>query len=276
MTDLSFIKMQGCGNDFILIDTRQSDFSEADIIDLAPELCNRRFGIGADGILALKPAEDPSLDYTMFYRNADGSDAGMCGNGARCIALFAAKTGLGSSLQFNVHDKIYKASVIPDENYVWLMFPMQVSVHSVDIPEEPPLYQIHTGTEHIVQEISAAQFPDVEELRKRGKFLRCHQRFEPEGTNVNFILSQESDEINLKTYERGVEDLTLACGTGAIASAIAKHNINQQKKSDNNITVQVDGGTLSIRFRYHPEEESYSDIQLGGAAGFVYRGSYPF
>ncbi len=267
--------MQGCGNDFILIDARQTALSDADVIHLAPELCDRRFGIGADGILALKTAENASVDYKMFYRNADGSDAGMCGNGARCLALFAEKTGLGSSLLFDVHGKTYKASVTPDKNYVWLTFPMQLSVHTIEISGEPLLFEVNAGTEHIVQEITTTQFPSDEELKKRGKLLRYHQRFQPKGTNVNFIYPQKQDELNLKTYERGVEDLTLACGTGAIASAIAKHAINQQKKVVNDIMVQVDGGILSVRFRYHPEDENYSDIQLGGAAEFVYEGRYP-
>jgi diaminopimelate epimerase len=274
MAHLSFFKMQGCGNDFILIDNRKANLADAELITLAPDLCNRKFGIGADGILVLKPADKPSLDYTMFYRNSDGSDAGMCGNGARCLALFAQRSGLGSSLLFDVHHKIYKASVEPADNYVWLTFPMQLSVYSMEIAGEPSLFQANAGTEHIVLEVSAEEFVRDEELKKRGAYLRRHKRFRPRGTNVNFICCQETSEIRLKTYERGVEDLTLACGTGAIASAISRHSIKQLKEVDNNITVQTDGGVLNIRFRYNPQDNSYSDIQLGGKAQFVFEGEW--
>lgn len=249
--------------------------TDADLIALAPELCDRRFGIGADGLLALKPTNKPSLNYTMFYRNADGSDAGMCGNGARCLALFAENLGLGSSLRFDVHDKVYKASVDSAENYVWLAFPMQLSIQPIGIDDEPPLFRVHAGTEHIVQEISPDDFGRNEELKKRGRYLRYHERFEPEGTNVNFICARETNKIKLKTYERGVEDLTLACGTGAIASGITCHSIKQLKKVDNDITVRADGGNLNVRFHYNSENNSYSEIQLGGGGSICLRRRVP-
>lgn len=274
MTHLPFYKMQGCGNDFIIIDNRKTSLSDADIIALTPKLCDRRFGIGADGILVLKPTDKPSLDYMMFYRNADGSDAGMCGNGARCLALFAEKSGLGSSLLFDVHDKVYKASVNPTKKYVWLSFPMELAVRRIEIAGEPPLFQANAGTEHIVQVVSPKQFTKDEELKKRGELLRYHQRFEPRGTNVNFICFKKPNEIDLKTYERGVEDLTLACGTGAIASGIAHHAIKQESEAENDITVHVDGGTLDVCFHYSPEDNSYSEIGLGGPAQFVFEGTY--
>ncbi len=274
MSHLPFTKMHGAGNDFIVIDNRKPLIANEEIISLAPALCHRRFGIGADGILALLPAADSSVDYIMFYRNADGSDAGMCGNGARCLALFAAEAGLGTSLTFKVHDTVYRAEVDESGQYVTLFFPMQVEVQEIDLPGEAPLFQAYAGTEHIVSEIPSANFKDDEALRAAGKHLRYHERFNPPGTNVNFICGESSNEINIKTYERGVEDLTMACGTGAIASAITWHHMHHSDAPANTIQVKAEGGTLNVHFSYNPNERYYSDIQLGGKARFVFDGRY--
>src|SRR5699024_6307176 len=119
-----FTKMQGAGNDFVIIDNRDYHLSKKRIIELAPELCDRKFGVGADGIMALLPAENSEIDYSMFYRNADGSDAGMCGNGARCLALYAWEKGLGTTFSFNVHDTVYQAEVIPEKRHAIIHFPI--------------------------------------------------------------------------------------------------------------------------------------------------------
>lgn len=276
MDSLSFTKMQGAGNDFVVIDNREQIFSNEDIIKLAPKLCNRRFGIGADGILALHTPDDPSLDYTMFYRNADGSDAGMCGNGARCLALYAARAGLGSHLAFNVHDTIYKAEVNSAKGCVTISFPMEVNLHKIDIDGEPAIYQLYTGTEHIVLETPESVFKDDEQLRARGKQLRNHTQFNPPGTNVNFIVGKTADAIRIKTFEKGVEDLTLACGTGAIAAALSWHHIQQADSSAGSIKVHADGGDLQVNFKYNDIPNGYYAISLSGGAQIVFEGTYTF
>jgi diaminopimelate epimerase len=288
MTDVSFTKMQGAGNDFIIIDNREQELSETEIISLAPRLCHRRFGIGADGIIALLPPSpgQSALDYTMYYRNADGSDAGMCGNGARCLALFAARAGLGSELKFNVHDSVYHASVDETMGTVTLSFPTQLQVKKIALENESELYQVHAGTEHIVQEIAAADFKKDEMLHQIGERLRYHDRFDPPGTNVNFICghSRASDSpgtpaaFRIKTYERGVEGLTLACGTGAIAAAVTWHHLHRQDQGNKlrKIEAEAEGGTLNVNFTYSKEEKLYSDIKLSGGAEFVYEGVFEY
>lgn len=274
METIPFFKVQGTGNDFVLIDNRELNLSDQTITSLAPDLCNRRFGIGADGVLGLQPPEDSSLDYTMLYCNADGSDAGMCGNGARCLALFAEQSGLGDNLRFSVHQDVYQAKVKPDDQYVRVKFPMQVEIRQIYFPDEPILYQVNTGTEHIVQNVSDKQFDQVELLAHKGKTLRNHVQFKPKGTNVNFVYGDDADNIKVRTYERGVEALTMACGTGAIASGITWHSQNKRDAGEHQITVKTDGGLLNVGFNYDTDEETYSDIELGGEAHIVFEGEY--
>ena len=267
--------MHGAGNDFVIVDNRDTRISTEKLIALTPELCRRRFGVGADGLIALLPPSGTATDYTMFYRNADGSDAGMCGNGARCLALFAARAGLGEQLRFTVHETTYQAEVNSSEQYITLSFPMQIDVQEIDLPNEFPLFQAHAGTEHIVRKISPSDLANDEKLKKEGRRLRYHERFNPPGTNVNFICSgNSSNEIQIKTYERGVEDLTLACGTGAIASAVVWHQIQNFNESTEAVKIQAEGGTLDVYFSYNSDVNTYSDIQLGGEAQFVFEGTY--
>lgn len=267
--------MQAAGNDFVLFDNRQLKLERRKIIELTPKLCDRRFGVGADGILTLLPPDDPSLDYTMFYRNADGSDAGMCGNGARCLALYAERTGLGKDLHFNVHSNIYRAHVDPENSNVQIEFPMQLEVQPIQLSGKPTLYQVDAGTEHIVQRVSSDVFEDRKKLKQMGQKLRCHSWFEPKGTNVNFVYVNNQNQIKLRTYERGVENLTLACGTGAIAAAIARHRQNDPHPGHHELPIQTDGGELKVKFIYEANSKSYSDIELLGEAHFVFEGKWP-
>ncbi len=265
--------MQGAGNDFIIIDNRNKALSKQQIIAFAPKLCDRHFGIGADGIITLESSKNRLVDYTMFYRNADGSDAGMCGNGARCLALFAAKNGFDSNLSFNVHNTIYEARVEP-KNQVEITFPVSVEINEVNTEDET-VFKLHTGTEHIVLQLSDAELRDSDFLMEKGRKLREEPKFNPPGTNVNFIHGTSKNTLILRTYEKGVEGLTLACGTGAIASALAWNHIqkiNPEKRLST--IVQTDGGTLQVGFRYNRDKHLYSDITLSGEARFVYEGMY--
>lgn len=269
---LPFTKMQGTGNDFIVIDNRDHIISLNKIIDMAPTLCNRRFGIGADGILLLQPVNEPTLDYTMIYRNADGSDAGMCGNGARCLARFANRNGLGEKLAFNVQDHAYRAHVKGQS--VRIQFPIQTKVQEIHGITDQLIYQIHTGTEHIVLQVPADKLEQEDELRKQGRHLRYHKEFHPPGTNVNFLVGKDTNSLKLQTYERGVENLTLACGTGAIASALCWHHIQQLNSMENISQISVKGGELEVSFSFDQKTSKYKNITLTGPAEFVFSGIY--
>ena len=266
---IHFHKMEGAGNDFIVIDNFEYNFSIEQIISMAPSLCDRKFGIGADGIMALHPPQQDGLDYTMIYRNADGSDAGMCGNGSRCLAVFAANKGLGTSLSFNVHDAIYKAEV--NGEYASISFPDVQQPKQISVQQQD-LIQVFTGTEHVVSMDTAELLENENELRKKGKSIRLDDTFSPNGTNVNFVCSHSDSKIQLQTFEKGVEDLTLACGTGAIAAAISSHHLHTPNSSSGDYTVQVKGGVLGISFNYDEQSKTYTNVYLNGPGTFVFEG----
>ena len=274
MTDktiLEFTKMQGAGNDFILFDNRTTRFSEQQIEALAPVLCDRKFGIGSDGIIALEYDASKKADLVMAYKNPDGSDAGMCGNGARCFAAYAVTLGCPSDFTFKVHDKIYRAEV--NGEMATIHFPLETSVKSTLIDNKEYL-EVYTNTEHIVCSATPKQLLNEDRFRKKGRELRCHSEFEPKGTNVNFIRGLEADSLELQTYERGVENLTYACGTGAIASALAWHHLQDRDSGEYKFEVNVKGGTLTVYFTFHSTTKKYSAVSLEGPAVFVFEGHY--
>ena len=264
--------MQGTGNDFIVIDNRENPVTIEQIVEWAPKMCDRRFGIGADGIILFHNATDPALDYTMTYRNADGSNAGMCGNGARCLALFAHSLGLGSEFSFNVHNNIYEAEILP-ENHVRISFPMKTEIDKLTIDGQV-LYQSYPGTEHITLPVEKDDLGNEEKLISLGRKLRHEDKFNPPGTNVNFIYGEDAENVHLQTYERGVENLTLACGTGAIASALTWHYLQEEKNSESSIKVHVKGGELKVDFSFQEHNNSYHNIKLSGSAEQVFSGEY--
>lgn len=272
MREITFYKMQGAGNDFVVIDNRHLQFSMKEIIDFTPELCDRRFGIGADGLIALESPQVDEVDYTMIYRNADGSDAGMCGNGSRCLALFAANHGFGMQQTFNVHNAIYNADVDLQNNSVSVGFPDVLEPENIQI-ENHQLIQVYTGTEHVVNFVDEDQLKIESELITVGSVFRNHASLNPPGSNVNFVCKKEETKIELQTYERGVEGLTLACGTGAIASAIATHFANDEKENKNfDYVISVKGGMLNVSFNYDNQNKTYKNIRLAGPANFVFEG----
>lgn len=269
---IPFTKMQGAGNDFVVLDNRSQQYTEEELIELAPKICNRKYGVGSDGLLALMPPETDDVDYTMFYRNPDGSAAGMCGNGARCLAQFAHSHGFDSYHSFNVGSQVYEA-LVEDTETVRISFPVETSADELQIDGQQ-LYAIHTGTEHIVTVVDDDSMEDEKFLREEGRLLRHHSRFQPKGTNVNFISGIDDSHLKLQTYERGVEDLTLACGTGAIASALIWHHMQDGDDAPRKFTVETKGGTLVVYFSYNPNTQTYSNIKLEGPAHFVFEGKY--
>ncbi len=270
-TTLPFIKMQGAGNDFVLFDNRSFKIDDEVLTEIAPVLCNRKFGVGSDGLIALCYDVSKKADLVMVYKNPDGSDAGMCGNGARCFAAYAVTLGSPTEFSFRVHDKIYKASV--DDNNVTISFPLETNVVEEKVGSEAVL-SVYTNTEHVVCPVQKDQLEDEKQLITNGRYLRYHNHFQPVGTNVNFIAGVNSDELCLQTYERGVENLTLACGTGAIASALAWHHLQQVGDGSFSYSVKVRGGILTVHFDFDKQAGHYRNIRLEGPATFVFEGQY--
>lgn len=270
--DIFFTKMQAAGNDFVVIDNRAKTYTKDQLIALTPNICDRKFGVGSDGILALFPPEQEEVDYTMFYRNPDGSDAGMCGNGARCIALFAQSLGFADEHRFNVHKNVYEAHILAD-NAVSIAFPIEASINARTLDNEQ-LYTIQTGTEHLVLPVEKQTLEEKKNLVQKGRHLRYHDQFAPKGINVNFICGTEDTALQLQTYERGVEDLTLACGTGAIASALVWHHLQNSTTTAEKYSVHTQGGTLTVHFSFDADTETYRNIKLEGPARFVFKGTY--
>lgn len=262
--------MEGAGNDFIVVDNRRNLLSLDEWIEATPKLCDRKFGIGADGLLLLNAPEMEGVDYTMIYRNADGSDAGMCGNGGRCIARFAAENGFPNQHQFNVHENIYTADVA--ENEVSIHFPISVQPNKITIGGVNYI-KADAATEHLICFASLRQLKEEDELREKGRTIRMDKNVNPPGSNVNFVYAEKQDKIQVQTYERGVEDLTLACGTGALASAIATHFSYKKKPTHAEIMVQMKGGTLKASFDFDSQQYSYHNLILTGPANFVFKGS---
>lgn len=270
-TSRTFYKLQGAGNDFVVFDARGGDLALDKLISAAPRICDRRFGIGADGVMALFP---PRLDehYEMIYRNANGSDAGMCGNGGRCIARLATHLGVSATHRFSVHGHSYTAQVEP--NHIDIHLPAKPQIQTISDEYFGQISIINTGTEHIVIQCEEDFFYDSVKLRNFGRSLRFDERFAPKGTNVNFYTRHEdSGRIRLATYERGVEDLTLACGTGALAAAIVHAQINSPVNIANQrIIVENNGGNLTTSFNL--SDGTATNLHLIGPAEIVFKGEF--
>lgn len=249
---LAFTKMHGAGNDFVLIDNRDARFGLDELVRLTPQLCDRRLGIGADGLLALFP--DDVHTYRMVYRNADGSDAGMCGNGGRCIAAYAIRSGVPDPHTFICHRHVYQAASAGTG--IRLRFDMAVRIRPTDDG-----FRIDTGTDHLVVPVDAGRLEDGDWLRSTGRTLRHRHN-----ANVNFVV-WDGDAVRIRTYERGVEDLTLACGTGALAAATWAGDAGRD------VPVISEGGTLTARFNRDASTGDYRDHTLTGPAVFVYEGA---
>ncbi len=301
----NFLKIEATGNDFILVDARKQDIPLEHLERIAPEICHRKTGIGADGLLILHPHSTMGADYTMIYKNADGSDAGMCGNGGRAMAFYASQNGFSDKHSIQVNQQVYEAFVHPGSHQVELSFP------NCDTPDPIPhewvarmnesytdqspqkaatrsplfiaeaAFRVYPQTEHVVvfsNDPLAIQPSEL--LVKLGRSIRNDQLFHPKGTNVNFVYSQQAHHIQLETYERGVEDFTLACGTGAIASALAVHTKEGSKAGSHLYRVTVQGGLLEVSFVCSGtdtlpkggHEKVFDKIVLKGPARIVFNG----
>ena len=252
---IAFAKYHGTGNDFILIDNRQAQFSLSK--EEVAALCHRRFGIGADGLMLLENAE--TADFRMIYYNADGGLSTLCGNGSRCIVAFAHRLEMlrGEEAVFEAADGLHRARLLPDGN-------ITIEMQNVDAihPDEEGVF-LDTGSPHLV-----IRTPDArsENVCAQGRELRNAARFAPGGTNVNFVEKRGDGSLYVRTYERGVEDETLSCGTGVTAAAIASVG---GKTGAFDIRVETPGGLLSVRFQIASAGKA-TDIYLTGPVQFVF------
>lgn len=252
--ELTFYKYQGTGNDFVMIDDRAESLDLANL-NLVKALCDRRFGIGADGLIAIR--NHPDFDFEMIYFNADGSQS-MCGNGARCAVAFSSFLGImEGKTSFLAIDGPHEAIVNGD-----LVELLMGDVNEISSKRED--YFVNTGSPHHIRFVEKAEgYPVFQE----GKAIRYDADYAPRGTNVNFVEPIAQDEVYVRTYERGVEDETLSCGTGVTAAALVYGRQQQQ----NHIKINTLGGKLSVKFNSNPDG-TFSKIWLIGPAEQVFSG----
>jgi diaminopimelate epimerase len=257
---IPFFKYQGTGNDFILIDQRFTQFLSRKDHLLIEKICDRRFGIGADGLMLLQFTE--GYDFEMIYFNADGRESSMCGNGGRCIVAFAKKLQvIDSQCHFLAIDGPHDAKINESGNLVELKM---IDVRQVETNSN--FYVMNTGSPHYVKFVNDMGKINVFE---DGKKIRYSERFEKEGINVNFVEEKENG-IQVTTYERGVEDETFSCGTGVTAAAISFAKKNSLHTGT--VTIQTKGGNLSVRLE-NDGYTGYKNIWLCGPATFVFEGN---
>ena len=253
----TFYKYEGTGNDFIFIDNRQNNFPKNDI-KLIEKLCDRRFGIGADGLILLE--NDIETDFRMVYYNSDGNQSSMCGNGGRCIVAFAKSLNMISNeTTFIATDGLHDAKIL-DNGIISLQMK---NVDEVKIEKEYVF--LNTGLPHHVMLVDDL---DNYDIKTNGAKIRYSDLYGKAGSNVNFVKQISDNHFRLRTYERGVEDETYSCGTGATAAAIAMNAIG--KTNSHKIQLDVEGGKLEVSF--DKVNDSYVNVFLTGPATFVFEG----
>lgn len=255
--NLTFYKYQGTGNDFVMIDNRTNLFPKNNT-KLVAFLCDRRFGIGADGLILLENHE--TYDFKMMYYNSDGNESSMCGNGGRCLVAFAKQLEIiEDKAQFEAIDGYHYATVA--ENGIVSLQMKDVS--AIDVRENYSF--LNTGSPHHVELVDDLYNLDLKSI---GSKIRYSDLYGKEGSNVNFVKQIDSDKFAVRTYERGVEDETLSCGTGVTAVAIAMYT-NDKTKS-NIIKLSVEGGDLEVSFK--EDSGKFTEVFLTGPATYVFEG----
>lgn len=255
--EINFDKYEGTGNDFVMIDNRNDFFPKNDVKRIA-HLCDRRFGVGADGLILLE--NDSNFDFKMVYYNSDGNQSTMCGNGGRCLVAFAKKLNIiDDSASFMAIDGLHHATIF-DDNIVSLQMKNVESVNS-----QPNYTFLDTGSPHHIEVVSTISNLEV---KSKGAAIRYSAIYDSAGANVNFVEQINEDTFSIRTYERGVEDETLSCGTGATAVAVAMNHIG--KTNSNAIKINVQGGKLEVSF--DKTDSLYFNVFLKGPAAFVFQG----
>ena len=264
---MEFWKMNGAGNDFIILDNRVLGASPDRLGRIALALCRRRFSIGADGLMAVEEGTQGG-DFKMRFYNSDGSLGEMCGNGARCFALFAEHRGIGGETKFfDAADGLHTARI---RRLKGTSGEIELGMTAVrEIRTGDGWWFLNTGVPHYVEFVDDLEAVDV---TGRGRAIRRDTARFPQGTNVNFVQIAGDGAIRIRTYERGVENETLACGTGATAAAIVTAFARQPHTTDFRITVP--GGALAVRFSHEQGTQTYTDIRLTGPARRVFEGVF--
>jgi diaminopimelate epimerase len=263
---LHFTKMNGAGNDFVLLDNRngQIKLSREQIV----RLCDRHRGIGADGVILLRPACTAQADWAWDFYNSDGSTGEMCGNGARCFGRFVERlAGVNGAFTFETGAGVITAMLSGDRVTVNLTAPTGLRLaESVGLAAGPVvIHSLNTGVPHAVLFVPDADRAMVMQL---GPEIRRHAHFGPRGTNVNFVQVLGPDHIRVRTFERGVEGETLACGTGVSASAMIAARVHGFKSP---VRVQVQGGD-QLEVAFADDGQAFRDVRLTGPADFVFTG----
>jgi len=258
---IPFYKYQGTGNDFIIIDNRDKKITALPQATIA-QWCDRKFGIGADGLMLLEEKE--GYDFEMIYYNADGKTSSMCGNGGRCITAFANFLGIlnNSNARFLAIDGPHDA-VVKTADYIELKM---IDVSTETYNKQNPF--LDTGSPHHIEFVDKLTSIDI---YKNGKAIRYNDHYKEEGTNVNFVEPLTDLAIKVGTYERGVENETLSCGTGVTAAAIAYHLSYTPQTITNAVDIQTKGGNLQVRFQ--KKQHLFHDIWLCGPATQVFNGT---
>jgi diaminopimelate epimerase len=263
---IEFFKMSGSGNDFILIDNREYSLPAADVTGFVKRICEPKVSVGADGLILIEHSD--RVDFRWRFFNADGSEVDMCGNGGRCAARFACLKGIaGTSMSFETGAGIIDAEVRGDTVKLRLTDPHSLIIdETIDLEGKPlSVSSINTGVPHVVH---YAGNLDVFDVFNTGRLIRYHRHYQPAGTNANFVNVTDRHALRIRTYERGVEDETLACGTGSVAAAL----ISSRKGCvDSPVTVTVKSGeTLTIYF--DKTQTGFEKVYLEGKASVVYEG----
>jgi diaminopimelate epimerase len=252
---IPFTKYQATGNDFVLIDNRNNQYSFT--TDQIQKICNRRFGIGADGLILIE--QHPTLDFNLVYYNSDGSQS-LCGNGSRAAVAMAARLDLlKTKTSFNAYDGTHEAELLPTGIVRLKMNPV------TEVKQTDQDYFIHTGSPHHLQFVTDVEKINVVEV---GRKIRYSEAYQPGGTNVNFIQLLNNNTIFVRTYERGVEDETFSCGTGVTAAALAA-SFHGYKSP---IHIKVKGGELDVEFKTG-QAVAFQEIYLIGPAKMVFEGA---
>ena len=263
---VEFTKMNGAGNDFILIDDRPERLRLSR--ETVARLCNRHRGIGADGLFLLVPNRSGKADWSWQFYNSDGGTAEMCGNGARCFGRFIQRiTGAKDQVTFETGAGVIRAEFHGERVTVNLTEPKDLQLAAkIDLPGGTEVvHSLNTGVPHAVIFVPDA---DKAMVTSCGSAVRNHPHFAPKGTNVNFVQVLGPQSIRVRTYERGVEGETLACGTGVTASALITARINQFRSP---ISVQVQGGDI-LEVSFSDERDSFKNVRLTGPADFAFEG----
>lgn len=268
MNKIPFMKLSGAGNDFVIINNLNQvvDSADSEFMNFVTKICQRRMSVGADGVLLIEPTEN--VDFRMRYFNADGGEVETCGNGARCISKFAYLNGIVSEqMQFLTNAGVYEAEIVDDNVKVRMSDPTDIRIN-VPLRLEDGVHNVgfaNSGVPHVVFFVDDLETTDVFDL---GQQTRYHNDFKPAGTNANFICIHSQELIEIRTYERGVENETLACGTGSIASAIVSATLGQVKSP---VSVKTASGVV-LKIHFDLENDEAKNVYLEGDARVIFAG----